>query len=92
MIPIDGRISGSLIFQNAEAPVMPSHLASFEDLFGDRQQGRVDQHHRNADELPDRNKASVVRAYSSLPSQGANSDFSPTRPASKARCPKWAKG
>ena len=36
MMPIDGRISGSLIFQNCARPVMPSHLGRLDHLVGDR--------------------------------------------------------
>ena len=56
MMPIDGRISGSLIFQNCDQPVMPSHLGRLDHLVGDREQRGVDQHHRDADELPDRDQ------------------------------------
>jgi hypothetical protein len=34
-------------------------------LVGDRQEGRIDQHHRDADELPDRDQRQRVSAYSS---------------------------
>ncbi len=73
MMPIEGRISGSLIFQNCDKPVMPSHLGGLDHLVGNGEQRGVDQHHRNADELPDGDqRRRAMSAVLSWPSQGAN--------------------
>jgi hypothetical protein len=57
MMPMEGRISGSLIFQNWRQAGDAVAFGGLDHFLGDRQQRGVDQHHRDADELPDRNQA-----------------------------------
>ena len=79
MIPIEGRISGSLIFQNCAQPVIAVHLGGLDHLVGDRQQRGIDQHHRDADELPDRDQRQRgQRSRPPCPARARTDDFSPT--------------
>ena len=56
MIPIAGRISGSLTLKNSDGPADAVELGRLDHLVGDVEQGGVDQHHRDADILPDRDQ------------------------------------
>ena len=63
-------MSGSLMNQKMLNGPAPSTVAAVHEVVRDVQKRRVDEHHRDADELPDRNERDGDEGRSLLPEEG----------------------